>query len=419
MKKNKLILIFLIFSLFMVMISSASAANYYVNNETTHKDINDWINKTAKNNDNLIFNTNVYDLNDTIIISKSINVMSYKNTELNFYKYKDMFYVKNNVNFIGLNLNHHGETKDINGGSKAVIKSTSPNYIKINIKNTNIKTASYNVLCIYMNKWIGSISNSNLETQAQYVYAIQTTNGKYNITNSKISTINTAIFSGQLENIIKNSTIISKNGSAIDCSNWKGKIIKSKIYANGEDQGKTATNIGVRFLAGLNFKLSRGIIENSIIRSKNAIAIKCNDDLKIIKTSLTSKKGFPKIYRYKPDLVISKVYPTEYQTPYIPKQAYLPKQGMYYVTIANAGYKSSQSCYLSFKTMKIHKKFFVKPLKPNQETTIKIKFNSKYMSEYMNIKYPKIFKVDYYNKIKEEHKYNNVYKIDKSTYVNV
>ncbi len=83
----KKVSIFSIFILCLFMsILSVSATNYYVNNDTQQKDIEGWMKNKASTGDNLIFNTSTYELSDTLVVNKKINILSYKNTEINFRK---------------------------------------------------------------------------------------------------------------------------------------------------------------------------------------------------------------------------------------------------------------------------------------------------------------------------------------------
>jgi len=52
---HKIKMLVLLFGLcIFVFVSSASAADYYINNDTTHKDITNWMKNNAKSGDKLI-----------------------------------------------------------------------------------------------------------------------------------------------------------------------------------------------------------------------------------------------------------------------------------------------------------------------------------------------------------------------------
>jgi len=394
MYKIKKLTLLLFFSLCIFsFINSTTAADYYVNNDTSHKDIANWMKNNAKSGDKLIFNTSSYELNKTIIISKPISIVSYKNTTINFRKQGHMFNVRSNSSFRCLNLNHH----DVSYPSNYVIYSNSRSYIKVNLNNVNINILSGSA--IEMNRWVGKVNKCNIYSNGSGIFVNY---GKVDITNSEITTESHSVFISIWSGSLVNSTIVSKkDGFALYSDNWKGNIIRiigSKMYSNKDSLGFGAVSLGS----------SKGTIKNSVIRSNSKYALKMTDNVKIIKSSISSKNNLKKIHMFKPDLAVD-IYPIE-------DYLYLPKKS-YEVSIHNLGYKSSKECYLSFKTMKISKKYYVKPLKPGTKTTIKINFNPKYMTKEMNIKYPKVFKVDCYNKIKEERKDNNIFIIDKRRYI--
>lgn len=91
------------------LVGANSAADLVVNNNTTHKNIDDWMkDNTTVKGDNLVFNVTNYELTDTINVSKSINVKSNSKTQIIFNKNKNMFNITVNnadkINFSGLTL---------------------------------------------------------------------------------------------------------------------------------------------------------------------------------------------------------------------------------------------------------------------------------------------------------------------------
>ncbi|WP_054835056.1 hypothetical protein [Methanobrevibacter arboriphilus] len=110
-KFAKLIIIMVaVFCLSMLM-GSVSAADLTINSNTSYEDIDYWMNDytTVKGN-NLIFNVSNYELSDTLLISKSINIKSNKKTQINFNQNKNMFNITaNEITFSGLVLNHNGK----------------------------------------------------------------------------------------------------------------------------------------------------------------------------------------------------------------------------------------------------------------------------------------------------------------------
>ncbi len=378
----------MVFSVF-ILISSVSSANFYVNNGTTDKNINDWINKTAKTGDNLIFNTQSYNLNSSLIINKSINVLSFKNTVISCTG--GCFYIpsKKCVNLTGFTINqdnilpfpisHRISTILVNGeinikntiiNSKSVYGTALEINGKANIINTIINSAGIGIL---HSQWKGNLINSKLISQ------------NYGITQVDYE----GFFPEGMNwhgNIL-NSTIISKK-DGIYLQNWKGKITNSKIYTNGSKSN------------GINIKYSKGTINKTKITSKNAYAIKISNDVKISNSSFSSKKGLSKIYRYTSDLTIESFDVIRFGK-------------TYEVKISNKGYSISAPCYVAIKAGNYIKKVKIGQLEPKHpyiktkyKTTIKIKIPTKYLSK----KYMKTIKVDYYNKNKENNKKNNIYK---------
>ena len=137
--RKKLIFVGIVFCLF-ILVNCASASDYYVNKDTTHKNITDWMKKDAKKGDNLRFNTSSYSLSDTLVISKSVNVKSYKNTKIYFNSSKNLFNVtSNDVNFTGLFL-YHVPAEKINYSGSYIISAiaTSDSIKRLNLKNMNI-----------------------------------------------------------------------------------------------------------------------------------------------------------------------------------------------------------------------------------------------------------------------------------------
>ena len=137
--KNLLIILVTFFTFFL-LISSVSASNFYVSDNTTHKDITNWMKKDAKKGDNLRFNTSSYSLSDTLVISKSVNVKSYKNTKIYFNSSKNLFNVtSNDVNFTGLFL-YHVPAEKINYSGSYIISAiaTSDSIKRLNLNNMNI-----------------------------------------------------------------------------------------------------------------------------------------------------------------------------------------------------------------------------------------------------------------------------------------
>ncbi len=386
-KKKILILSIMLIAIFGLSVGAVSSASFYVNKNTSHKDITDWINNKAVKADKLIFNTSSYDLNSTIVINKPIYVSSYKNTKVIMNSNTSMFDINTTaVSFIGLNLINNGKTEydeDYWPQISCAINGISGNYVKLNLKNTNITSS----VGIDIYKIDGAISNSKITTQ---LTSIMTSYWKGNLINSEIKSDLTGIGAYKLDthwnpdlkwagNII-NSNITSRFES-VYCGYWKGKISGSRIYSYG-----TSTN---QKTPALVLGYSQGIITKSIARSNSANAIYIRKAVKITSNKLISKKGYSKVHYYLPDLRLGM---NDNKNNYI------------YVQVENSGYENSKSSsYLVYKCGNTIKKAYIPPLKSGKFVWVKINIPK---SMYMKYKIVK-FKVDYYNKVKEENEKNN------------
>lgn len=409
-KKNNILLVMIISLLFFITISSLSAADYTVNSTTTSKDINNWINNKAISGDRLIFNTNSYDLDDSIIINKSITIGSYKKTKINFKKTADMFIIntKYKVNFNSLILNHEGKQKTkspdeedfipyyyegISVISTPIGHTSSPYYVTCNFKNVEI--ISKEGTAIHFDDWLGNITNSYLKTSKEGAIYVEDWYG--NLINSKIESqregittrwydfdgTGTHIYNTGIKwkgNILK-SNITTKERSA-NCYYWKGKITDSRIYSYGKSPYWKAPALKLGY--------SQGIIHKNIIRSNSDSAIYARNNVKISSSKIISKKNYSKIHRYLPELFV---------------WSNGVGKNDYHFLVFNDAYEHSKACYLAIKYGKQIKKMYIKPIKAGERLSIKINIPTKYL------KYTKTLKIDYYNKIKEENEKNNILKI--------
>jgi len=389
--KKSVVLIFFIFSFF-VVISSVAAADYYVDNSTTHSDIANWMKNDAKKGDNLIFTGSRYDLTDTIVVSKSINIKSENKTQINFKKESRGIFevVVSGVNFDGLSLNHAGKT-DENTAIYAFGASK-----KINIKNTDIKVSGLYSFAFNIENWQGNVTNCKIDAE----------------------TAGSGIYSKNWVGNLVNSKIMSKNGNNIDIHKWKGNMINSELsstylisgganYWAGKITGSKISCYGYDYghdlgYSGISFYNSKGTITNSTITVKRGIALGVSDEVKVSNCSITSEKKHPKIYRYRSDLVIDSV----------------KKSGNNYkIQFHNKGPIDSKPCTLVIKYgNKILKKVSIKKTltleqgqtqyRPDVKVSIiKVAIPAKYA----NNKYTKTVIIDYYNKNKEYNKKNNRY----------
>ncbi|MDR2967528.1 MAG: hypothetical protein LBU74_06230 [Methanobacteriaceae archaeon] len=363
--KKKVIIFLTLFSCFFILISSASAANYYVNNGTTQKNIVDWMKNNATNGDSLIFNVGSYNLTDTLNITKSITIKSDVNTKISFSKNKDMFDVKTSgITFSGLNLDYNGEgsTKTMYGAISTLNASKSTTK-QFTVSNTVINVNKKYTVGILLGTMQGSIINSNINIKGANCFGISLTK-----------------WTGDLINTTIKST--GKDSICVYSGTWNGKVNGSKINNDGSNKNF--------YTGGFLAVNSKGIIVNSEIKSKNSYAVMASDNVNVTNSTLSSKKGLAKIYRYRPDLVVY-------------NQIGL-KKNTYSFRVYNIGEVNSKACTFLLKTSTITKKANVKALKPGQYTTIKITLASKYVGK----KYTKTMKVDSTNVNKENNKKNNV-----------
>lgn len=381
-KYKELITSLLFLSCIFIMISSVSAANYYVNNDTTHKNITNWMENDANSGDKLIFNTTTYELSDTIFINKSITIMSYKNTQINFNKGFDMFKIYSNaVNFSGMTLNHAGNyiyNDDEEHDIFSVIGGTSKN-INFNIKKTNIYCM--NGVGISLHKIIGNITDCNFTTESKQ--AIISVNWTGNIINTKIRSKAGIGGSYDDEGLVWKGNIINCNFitefSPVTCDYWKGKILGNKMYSYGVGQYAEYPGVSLGY--------SQGTIKNCTIKSESTSSVYARKSVKIINSKLTPKKKHPKVRWYLPDLTL-----------YLEDK----KNNNYYFNIINEGYENSKANFLVIKYYKkIIKKIYIKPLKARSSTIIKTTIPKKH-----NKKDKKTAEIDFYNQIKENKKNN-------------
>ncbi len=240
--KKQQTLIFIIITLFFIIsINCVSGSDFHVNKDTTHKNITDWIKKDAKKGDKLIFTSN-YNLTNTLVISKSINIKSYKNTKIYFNKSKNMFNINtSSVNFTKLTIIHK-PTEKINYSFNneyyySISTLFAPKPVKINIKNVNIYVNNQmKVLYIPQKDSEYSFYEEPYYEQLDYT-GINIYKGYGNITNCNIK-INNGRGLGALkwEGNIKNSTFLTKNGRGINTQGWTGNIIDSKFRSEGGEE---------------------------------------------------------------------------------------------------------------------------------------------------------------------------------------
>jgi len=379
---KKLLIFLMLLSCFFLTISSASAADLKVNEKTSYDDITKWM-QTAKNGESLIFTSTSYNLTDSILIDKVITVKSTKNTKINFNKNKTMFYIiSNGATFSNLTLNHNGQ------GSAD--RDQYGNFINLNLifavtaSKEGIKTINFNKVTINTQKnfvsginiplWNGSVINSKVNTKGFCGHGVSSEQWVGNIVNSYITTKGIA-------------------SVAVSSVYWAGKVSGSKIY-NNAPFNKSGVPVGILF--PWVFPGGKGTISNCIVKTPGGNALKLDKKIKVTSSTLVSMKGRPKHYVFLPDLSIN-------------KKDIKRTNNTYSIKVFNKDFNrlqlgTSNTCYLGIKIGNYVKTVKVKALDYGQNTTVKITIPTKYISK----KYTKTIKVDYYNKVKEENKTNNI-----------
>ncbi len=389
MFKKKMFLFLMLFACFFVLISSASAADYYVNNGTADKDINTWMkSKSTVKGNNLVFNVTKYELKDTLVINKAINVKSDQKTKIVFSKKnKDMFNASTSgISFTGINIDFNSQgTKKYKPTAIAIVGSTKT----VNMKDVNVNVNNKYAGAVGGDSWKGHITNCNFNVLKANSVGISISSWSGNLLNSKIITkaeSSNGIIANKWLGDMVDSTVSSykKNSIAVYAYTWRGNIKNSKITNSG------STKYDPGFVA----VKSKGTIVNSTIKSSKSYAAMVSDSVKITKTSLTSGSKFAKVYRYRPELVFDNRISVSGST--------------YRFNVTNDGYYASKACHLGVKLSngKVLKIVKVKAIGAGKSIFVKVKIPSKYA----NTKYTKYAKIDYYNKVKEFFEKNNVIK---------
>jgi len=364
MINRKKVIFLALLSCFFMLISSVSAADYYVNNGTTHKNIADWMKKDAKNGDSLIFNVSRYNLTDTLNISKSITIKSDIKTRISFNKNKDMFDIKTNkITFSGLVLDYNGQgSSNIMYGAISTLNASKSNYKQFIVNNTVINVNKKFASGILLGTLQGNIINSTINLKGANCFGISLVK-----------------LTGDLRNTSIRST--GRDSICVYIGTWSGRVNGSKLINDG-----TRKSIYTGGFLAVN---SKGSIINSEIKSKNSYAVMVSDNVNVSKSKITSKKDLSKIYRYRPDLVIFNQIAVSKNT--------------YTIKIYNIGEINSKKCTFQLSVGSITRKATVKALKPEKHTSIKITIPSKYVGS----RFTKTMKVDVNNVNKENNKKNN------------
>ena len=376
----------MLFSCFFILVSSVSAADYYVNNDT--QDVSTWMKSDAKNGDSLIFNVTQYELKDTLVVNKAVTIKSDINTKLIFNKNgKDMFNLTtNNIKFSGLDIQFNAK-----GSSKykpTAIAFVEKKAVVFDMDNVNITVSQSYAGAIGGEKAKGNIVNCNIILLKDNAVGFSVGTWTGNIINSTITAKGSNSYGmafktlkGNLINVNVQSS--GKNSIAVYAYTWNGKIENSSII----NTGKTLYDTGFVSVK------SKGQIVGSTIKSSKSYSTMVSDNVKFVGSSLSSGKKFKKTYWYRAELVISNQYAV--------------KKNTYTFIVANNGYFKSKKCHVGVSVKgKLVGKKAVKALNPGKYAIVKVKIPAKHASA----KVAKVAKVDYYNKVKEFFKKDNVFK---------
>jgi len=390
---NRVLSLLFILFLLMFVLSSVNAADFVVGPNTSFREINFWIkdNSTMKG-DNLIFNSSSYKLEDTLIITKSINIKSDIKAQISYDGNREMFNIATDqVSFSGLILNHNGvgtSTKYVN-----CVYSASPSKI-INFDSIVFNLNGNYASAISTNLWKGNLNNSIINGNANYNFGIISDSWNGSVYNSSFSlnkknSIGITIFikwKGNFENSGIYTQGIKSGG--IFANYWIGNSIKGSIINTGDNsvgiylEKWTGNIIETRVLSNsINSKgvyafYSKGIIHKSNIQAKKGNAIIISKRVIVTKTYALSKKGKPKIYVFGPRLEISKV---KY------------KKKDFYAHTFNSGEFASKPARILLWVGPY--KIFIKlaSVGPKQSVRTKIPIPAKYL----NSKYTKYLKIYY------------------------
>ncbi|MCL2115008.1 MAG: hypothetical protein FWH29_02170 [Methanobrevibacter sp.] len=305
-EKKRILLIFLLLISLFLVVGHVSAADFNVHKNTSLDDIHNWMNNTAKNGDRLIFNGPSYRLNDTLVITKSIVIGSRQNTILFFDDNKTMIDIRTNaVNITGLSMIHRTysnpweddfyssllDTKRWKYLSTISTSTRENSYINFNMRNSRISTAFIGIdfnmrgniknssikseffVCINSPRWIGHLSDSKL-------------NGHGGVSVNYMSPVR---WRG---NIVRSNITLRR--SAIDADYYNGTIFKSRL--------RTVQSIFIdERWPTLRVKSGKFMIYRSIVRPYRytPVVIGNKKQLKIVKSSIMTAKGYPKFGSYK------------------------------------------------------------------------------------------------------------------------
>lgn len=392
MKMKKISMVLLFFCLIGLSLSCVSAADFVVNDTTTHKDISSWLNKntTVKGN-NLLFNVSKYELTNTLDINKSVNIKTVnpsKKSQIVFNKNKNMFNINaNEITFSGLILNHNGKGNNV---TQISVINSNGSFNSININNCSIILNNSYSVGVAIELWKGNIANSEIYGKGIFNFAVVSNKWIGNIYKSAISlsgknSSGILVISKWSGNISNTKIWLGKSGAlGIFTSNWIGNLYKTNISSNYSAGGILVNKwIGKLSEANINLKgkyssgfysnsSTKCIIFNSTIYAKKGTAVLVSKNIKLISTKIASFGGTNTILIIGPRLGIGNI------------KGY--KNGdyfVYYFKVYNFGEYKSKTSLLKLSYSKYKKILKIKPLNSGDYSTIKVKVPVKY-SKYKN-----------------------------------
>lgn len=383
-----------LFSL-LILVGSVSAADLTVNSNTSHKNISDWIDaSTTVSGNNLIFDVSTYGLSDTLVLSKSINVKSDKNTQINFNKNKEMIKISaNEISFSGLILNHNG--KGVYGNPTSVILAPLPAKT-LTIKDTSINLNGDYTVAVTIGGGKLDFINSHIKGNGIYNYAVVCDDLNVNFQKSSF-TFNKDYGSGVyaytrlIGDFIDTKITLQGISAGISSPTWTGKFINSEITGKSQSSGIYVNNwngqiSGSKIIItgakseGFHSKNAKGTISKSTIHVKNGYAVTVSSGVKVSVSSIISKKGEPGVYYIGPRMHILKI-------------SSFTKSKVYTFRIFNKGESKSKASQLIITSGKFKKTVKVKGIKAGVITKVKVTLPPKYASS----KTKKAAKVVFYN----------------------
>ena len=430
-----------------VFMEDITAADFVVNSTTNDNDIDDWMKSSSTiKGDSLVFNVTGYDLNDTITISKPINVKSNVNTQITFNKDKNMFNITaSEISFFGLTLEHNGKGSfDVRC---SLIFGTDSAKI-LNINNVNFILNNDYLNAVSFNEWNGDISNSNVIGKGSYNLGFLSDNWIGNVYASSFDmkkeiSAGIGVFTNWVGSIFNckfdfqdsesfavfvykqwTGNFLDSNVSSLGISsygilamNWLGNISNSQMSLNNNHSCGIAsdywignmqnTNISTKGLLtyGVWAEKWTGIVSSSniYIEGYRSFGFYSNSSTYglIINSVISAKNGIGIMISKNIKVQSTKAVSIRGQDniyvfgPILQIMAAYKKSKTsrnYYIKVHNYGEEASKTSYLTIKIGKYKKTVKFKAVKPGKYRIVKIVLGKKYSSK----KHWKSAKVTYY-----------------------